>query len=54
LEILPIFAASIWSFRAKRLLACGSQEEVDEVFYDLHQLKVMPLIQDFLFAVETS
>lgn len=54
LEVLPILAASIFSFRAKRILNCNNQEEIDEIFYDLSQLKVIPLIQHFLFATEIS
>ena len=50
LEILPIFAASIFVFRANLILKCQNQEEFDELFEDLSQLKVMPLIQHFLFA----
>ncbi len=54
LEILPILAASIFSFRAKLILSCNTQEEIDEIFYDLYQLKAIPLIQHFLFATETT
>jgi hypothetical protein len=50
LEILPIFAASIFVFRANLILNCSSLEEFDELFIDLSQIKVVPLIQNFLFA----
>ena len=50
LEILAILAASIFVFRANLILNCSNQEEYDELFYDLSQIKVMPLIQHFLFA----
>ena len=50
LEILPIMAAGIFVFRANLILNCQNQEEFDELFVDLSQIKVMPIIQHFLFA----
>ena len=50
LEILPIFATAIFVFRANLILNCSNQEEFEELFYDFSQIKVMPLIQHFLFA----
>ena len=50
LEILPIFAASIFTFRANLILNCQNQEEYDELFNDLSNIKVVPLLQHFLFA----
>ena len=44
LEILPIMAAAIFVFRANLILNCSSQEEFDELFVDLSQIKVVPLI----------
>jgi hypothetical protein len=49
-EIVSVLAASIFVFRANLILNCSSQEEFDELFYDLTQLKVVPLLQHFLFA----
>jgi len=50
LEILPIFAAGIFVFRSNLILSCTNQEEYDELFADLSQVRVMPIIQHFLFA----
>lgn len=50
LEILPILAAGIFVFRSNLILNCTNQEEFDELFLDLSQIKVMPIIQHFLFA----
>ena len=50
LEILPILAAGIFVFRVNLILNCTNQEEFDELFLDLSQVKVMPIIQHFLFA----
>jgi hypothetical protein len=44
LEILPILAAAIFVFRANMILNVQSQEEFDELFYDMSQIKVVPLI----------
>jgi hypothetical protein len=35
LEVLPVLAAGIFSFRANLIVACQSQEEFDELFVDL-------------------
>lgn len=50
LEILPILAASIFVFRANMILNTNTQEDYDELFYDMSQIKVIPLIQHFLFT----
>mmetsp|Transcript_15878 Transcript_15878/g.24447 ORF Transcript_15878/g.24447 Transcript_15878/m.24447 type:complete len:80 (-) Transcript_15878:83-322(-) len=50
LEILPIFAASIFVFRANLILNCQNQDEYEELFNDLSNIKVVPLLQHFLFA----
>lgn len=50
LEILPIFAASVFVFRANLILNCQNQEEYDELFNDMSMIKVVPLLQHFLFA----
>lgn len=50
LEVLPIMAAGIFVFRANLILNCQNQEEFDELFVDMSQIKVMPIIQHFLFA----
>ena len=50
LDIIAILAAGIFVFRANLILNCTSQDEFDELFSDLSQIKVMPIIQHFLFA----
>lgn len=50
LEILPIMAASIFVFRANLILNCQNADEYDELFVDLSMVKVVPLLQHFLFA----
>jgi hypothetical protein len=44
LEILSIMAAAIFVFRANLILNCSNQDEFDELFVDLSQIRVIPLI----------
>ena len=44
-------AAAIFVFRANLILNCSNQDEFDELFVDLSQIKVVPLLQHFLFAI---
>ncbi|CAI2364950.1 unnamed protein product [Moneuplotes crassus] len=48
-EIIPILAAAIFVYRSTLIANCTSQEEFEELFYDLSQIKVIPLLQHFLF-----
>jgi hypothetical protein len=50
LEILAIASAAIFSFRANMIISCQSQDEYDELFLDLSQLKITPILQHFLFS----
>lgn len=50
LEILAIMSAAIFSFRANLIINCASFEEYDELFIDLSQIKITPILQHFLFA----
>lgn len=50
LEIVPIFAASIFVFRSNLILNCQNQEDYEELFNDLSMIKVVPLLQHFLFS----
>jgi hypothetical protein len=49
LMLLPILAAAIISFRARELLHCRTSEEVFLLFEDPRKIKVLPLLQNFLF-----
>lgn len=49
-EIFAIIAAGIFSFRANMILSCQTQDEYDELFIDLSQVKVTPILQHFLFS----
>ena len=50
LEILPVFAAAVFVFRANLIQNCQSQEDYDELFSDLSMIRVVPILQHFLFA----
>jgi len=51
-EILAILAAAIFVVRAKLIVQSNTPEEVEELFYDLYHIKVIPLIQNFLFGLD--
>ncbi|KAJ8008054.1 hypothetical protein DPEC_G00100790 [Dallia pectoralis] len=50
LEIVAVLAASVFAFRAENLMEVTSLASAEAVLADLSTLKVMPLIQIFLFA----
>ena len=49
-EVIAIMAAALFVYRSNLILNCTSQEEFDELFVDLSQIKVVPLLQHFLFV----
>jgi hypothetical protein len=48
-EIVPILAEAIFIYRSSLISNCTNAEEFEELFYDLSQLKVVPLLQYFMF-----
>jgi hypothetical protein len=50
LELLAVLSAAIFGFRAKQVLVARTPEEIKEVFRELHQIKVVPLMQHMLFS----
>uniref|UniRef100_A0A4W3IWV5 TBC1 domain family, member 19 n=1 Tax=Callorhinchus milii TaxID=7868 RepID=A0A4W3IWV5_CALMI len=50
LEILAVLAAAVFAFRAENLMEATSLAAAEAVLADLSTLKVMPLLQLFLFA----
>lgn len=52
LEVLPVLAVSIFLFRSSALLEAENEDAVHEVFEDASRLKVVPLLQHFLFLRE--
>uniref|UniRef100_A0A8C0G7C2 TBC1 domain family member 19 n=1 Tax=Chelonoidis abingdonii TaxID=106734 RepID=A0A8C0G7C2_CHEAB len=50
LEILAVLAAAVFAFRAVNLMEVTSLAAAEAVLADLSTLKVMPLLQIFLFA----
>ncbi|XP_066576084.1 TBC1 domain family member 19 isoform X2 [Amia ocellicauda] len=50
LEILAVLAAAVFAFRAENLMEVTSLAAAEAVLADLSTLKVMPLLQIFLFA----
>ena len=54
LLLLPIICCSIFSFRKDSLLNCESKENIHSVFQDLRTIKVIPLLQHFLFTARQN
>ncbi|EKX50999.1 hypothetical protein GUITHDRAFT_103588 [Guillardia theta CCMP2712] len=50
LLLVPVIAASIISFREKRLMECNTLEEMQDVLSDGSKLKVILLLQLYLFG----
>ncbi|KAM9501058.1 TBC1 domain family member 19 [Clarias gariepinus] len=50
LEIVAVLAAAVFTFRAENLMEVTSLASAEAVLADLSTLKVMPLLQIFLFA----
>ncbi|KAL4630182.1 TBC1 domain family member 19 [Arapaima gigas] len=50
LEILAVLAAAVFAFRAENLMEVTSLAAAEAVLADLSTLKVMPLLQIFMFA----
>jgi hypothetical protein len=48
-EMVPILAAAIFVYRSTLITNCNTQEEFDELFFDLSQIRIVPLLQHFLF-----
>lgn len=49
LLVLPVLAAAIFTFRSQALLKAETVDEVFDVFSDPSRLKIIPLLQHFLF-----
>ncbi|GMF26587.1 unnamed protein product [Phytophthora fragariaefolia] len=49
LELVAIFAAALFHFRASELESVSTREEADELFSDLIDIPVVTLLQDYLF-----
>ncbi|OQR90646.1 hypothetical protein ACHHYP_05346 [Achlya hypogyna] len=51
LEILPIFAAALFNFRAQDLLLVIRAEDVKDLFSEALEILVLPILQQFLFPI---
>lgn len=50
LELLALLAAAIFLFRAKSVMEATTPEDIQGIFREMSNLKVIPLLQQFLFA----
>lgn len=49
LQLLPVLAAAIFTWRSRSIMAARSADEVHELMRQLANLKIVPLLQHFLF-----
>lgn len=54
LLLLPIICCAIFGFRKEDLLKCETQESLHGVLKDLRTIKVIPLLQHFLFTARQN
>jgi hypothetical protein len=54
LLLLPAAAAAIFTFRAKFVLQAKTQQEIHDIFRELCNLQIIPLLQHFLFATDST
>jgi len=54
LLLLPIICCAILSFRKENLLNCENKENIHSIFQDLRTIKVIPLLQHFLFTARQN
>ena len=50
LELLPLLAVAIFLFRSHTLLAATSAEEAERMLANCSELRVVPLLQAFLYS----
>ncbi|DBA00894.1 TPA: hypothetical protein N0F65_006094 [Lagenidium giganteum] len=51
LELVPVLAAALFHFRADELEAVATMNDVRELFDELMEIQVIPLVQEYLFLV---
>jgi hypothetical protein len=54
LELVAVLATAIFVFRAKLVLAATTAAEIQDIFCELSGMKVVPLLQSFLFSPRNS
>ncbi|KAJ3217959.1 hypothetical protein HDU67_006987 [Dinochytrium kinnereticum] len=54
LQILPAVAASIFIFRREALMSAKTERDVETAFADLQAIRVIPLLQHFIFLCHTD
>lgn len=49
-ELIAVLAAAVFTFRSRMILSATKAEDLELIFSDLSMLKVVPLLQHFLFS----
>jgi len=50
LEMIALVAAALFIYRGDAIMKTTSLEEIEDLFYDMSHIKVIPLLQHFLFV----
>lgn len=50
LELIALLACGIFLYRARSVMGATTSEEIQEIFREMCNLKVIPILQQFLFA----
>lgn len=50
LEMIALVAAALFIYRGDAIMKTTSIEEIEDLFYDMSHIKVIPLLQHFLFV----
>lgn len=53
-EVIAYVAAALFHFRAEELISATTREALDDLFAELMEIQVVPLLQSYLFVNEAS
>ena len=46
--MIALFAAALIAYRSEQILQLSTQEEIEDLFYDLQHVKAVPVLQHIL------
>lgn len=48
LDVIALFAAALIAYRSEQIMQLNSQEEIEDLFYDMQHVKTVPILQHIL------
>ena len=48
LDVIALFAAALIAYRSEQIMQLGTQEEIEDLFYDMQHIKAVPILQNIL------